>query len=479
MFSSLRTRLWWSYILVTSAALGMVAVVLLIYIIQNPSTYRQTSARMTVVAALLRKNETKLINTSTAELQARVEQVGQISNVRIIIFTNKRQVLVDSQSTQQGYLRMPLFPRLRFSSVLRDRNGQPWLYIIQHLNNGYWLLVAVPRPTVPLWSVLSDEFMLPILGAGIVALIISLLVAFWLAKWIGNPLQRMVVSSRQMPSLDAALIKPSGPTEVQELALAFNDLNSRVLASQRSQRDFVANVSHELKTPLTSIQGFSQAVLDGTANTPEAQKQAAQVIYDEAGRIHRMVLDLLDLARLDAGTLDLRHFSVDMGILLKTVVERFSPQAHASGVSIDVDSPALPAVTGDGDRLMQVFTNLVDNALKHTPPGGHITLRARIIGSSTAPRKSSEIQVEVADTGAGIENNALPHIFERFYQADLSRPGGEKHGTGLGLAIVKEIVEAHGGKISVRSALNEGSTFTVHLPLTRPDASAIARHKNK
>jgi two-component system OmpR family sensor kinase len=330
--------------------------------------------------------------------------------------------------------------------------------------------VAVPRPAVPLLTVLSDELILPILGAAIAALIISLFVAFWLARWIGKPLQQVVIASRQMPSLEAAPIVPTGPQEVQELALAFNEMNSRVVTTQRSQREFVANVSHELKTPLTSVQGFSQAILDGTADSPEALRQAAQVISDEAGQMHRLVLDLLDLARLDAGTLDLRRTPLDLPNLLRNVAEKFAPQARAAGVTITMDSPALPTVTGDGDRLAQVFSNLVDNALKHMPSGGNITLRSRSTGT--------EVQVDVTDTGVGIAPQALPRIFERFYQADPSRSGGEKHGTGLGLAIVKEILAAHGGKITVRSIPDAGSTFSVSLPLTMPEASSLTR-RNK
>lgn len=475
---SLRSRLWWSYVLVTMAALAIVAFVLFIYIIQNPSTYRQASARLTVVAALLRKNETALVSLSPANLQARLEQVGQNSDVRIVIFNKKRQVLVDSETAQLGSLQMPLFPRLRISSVLKDQNGQYWLYIVQHLNNGDWLLVAVLRPAVPLLTILSDELMLPILGAAVAALIISLLVAFWLARWIGEPLQRLVVASRMMPSSTTAQpIGLGGPHEVQELTHAFNEMNNRVQISRKAQRDFVANVSHELKTPLTSIQGFAQALLDGTADTLESRQQAARVIYNEAGSMHRMVLDLLDLARLDAGTLELQCTPVYLPALLNAIAEKFSPQAHTAGVSIHVESAALPAVMGDGDRLAQVFSNLVDNALKHTSPGGFILLRARLIGSATSSAAGSEIQVDVTDNGAGIPPEALLHIFERFYQADPSRPGGEKHGTGLGLAIVKEIVEAHSGKISVRSTPNAGSLFTVTLPLTPPHASGITRRK--
>jgi len=465
--------------LVTTAVLGAVGIVLFIFIIQNPSTYRLASARLTVIAALLRKNEASLANYSPAQLQSRLEQIDNLYGTRLIIYDTARRVIADSQPTGQAPIPMPALPRLRISSVTFDQKGQPWLYIIQHLNNNRgWLLVAIPRPAAPLLTVLSDELMLPLLGAGLVALIISLIVAFWLARWIGNPIQRVVVASRKMPSLQAVPIEPHGPQEVQELAQAFNAMNSRVLVSQKSQRDFVANVSHELKTPLTSIQGFSQALLDGTAGDPAAQKQAAQVIYDEAGRMHRMVLDLLDLARLDTGTLDLRRAPVDIPALLRSIAEKFAPQTQAAGVSIVVDSPDLPLVTCDGDRLAQVFTNLVDNALKSTPAGGNITLRARLVNSVSASSAISEVRVDVTDNGAGIPADALPHIFDRFYQADQSRQGGAKHGTGLGLAIVKEIVGAHGGKIDVRSTLDGGSTFTVSLPLTIPDFSSTGRRNN-
>jgi len=261
------------------------------------------------------------------------------------------------------------------------------------------------------------------------------------------------------------------------LTRAFNEMNNRVQTSRKSQRDFVANVSHELKTPLTSVQGFAQAILDGTADTPESHQQAARVIYNEAGSMHRMVLDLLDLARLDSGMFELQSGPVDLPALLNNIAEKFSPQTHASGISIHVESTELPTVMGDGDRLSQVFSNLVDNAFKHTPSGGTITLRARLSGSEGSLGKGSGVQVDVADTGAGISPEALPHIFERFYQADPSRPGGEKHGTGLGLAIVKEIVGAHGGKISVLSTPNSGSLFTITLPLVPPDDSAVSRRK--
>lgn len=471
MFSSLRSRLWLSYALVTGAALSVVAIVLLIYIIQNPSTYRQANSRLTIVAAFLRKNESEWIGLASADLQARIEQVDNIYSTRIAIYRSNRQLIDDSESSLQPPLPFPSFPRLRPYSILADGNGNYWLYILRHLNDGRWLLLAVPRPPVPFLAILTDELMLPVLGAGAAGLIISLLVAFWLARWIGDPLQRVVVASKQMPSAQMNPISLRGPHEVQELMQAFNEMNVRVHTSQESQRDFVANVSHELKTPLTSIQGFSQALLDGMTSTPEAQMQAAQVIYDESGRMHRMVIDLLDLARLDAGTLDLQHSPVDLSALLHNIAEKLAPQARSGNLEIRVETTDVPMIIGDGDRLAQVFTNLVDNALKFTPAGGVITLRAAPSGSN--------IQVEVEDTGEGIPPEALSNIFNRFYQADLSRSGGGKHGAGLGLAIVKEILEAHGGKITVRSELGKGSTFIVYLPLGSPAPGSIVSKRTR
>jgi signal transduction histidine kinase len=332
-----------------------------------------------------------------------------------------------------------------------------WLYTLTRLRSGGWLMVAAPRPRVPLLSVVRDEFFSPILQAAVVSLLLSLILAFWVARWVAQPIQRLVTASHQLPDANLAPLVEEGPTEVRELVSAFNSMTSRVRASQKSQRDFVANVSHEMKTPLTSIQGFSQAIVDGTADTPEAQHQAAAIIYSEAGRMHRMVLDLLDLARLDAGTANLKSEPVDVASLLANMEEKFALQAREAGVEIRVQEGGLPLIPGDGDRLAQVLTNLVDNAIQHSQRGGAIELSARSEGES--------LVIEVSDTGAGIPQEALPHIFDRFYRGDPSRQGGQDHGAGLGLAIAHEIVLAHHGTISARSVPGQGSTFTVSLPL--------------
>jgi signal transduction histidine kinase len=161
---------------------------------------------------------------------------------------------------------------------------------------------------------------------------------------------------------------------------------------------------------------------------------------------------------------------VQMDFLMNAVAEKILPHANPAGVNIAVNAPKdLPALSGDGDRLSQVFTNLVDNALKFTPAGGSITLQAESV--------QNEMQIQVRDTGRGIPAAALPHVFERFYQADSSRPGGEKHAAGLGLAIVLEIVQAHGGRISVRSQEGQGTTFLINLPLSQASAAPLVRRK--
>lgn len=453
MFASLRSRLWLSYAFVIAVALGVVAFVLLAYLIRNPLLARQTRQELTAVRDLILAAPQRFVNNPDL-----LGEIARSNNARVIVFDSSRETLIDTNPEKP---RIP-FPRRnvlnRDSQVALDAEGEAWLYTSSRLPNGSVLVVTAPRPRAPALAIFTDEFFAPIVQAGLIALALSLILAFALSRWVADPLQKVVAAARNYPAQDAQPVEPRGPREVQDLTRAFNSMVARVHASQRSQRDFVANVSHELKTPLTSIQGFAQALLDDTADTPEARKQAAQVIYDEATRIHRMALDLLDLARLESGTADLEMSDVDMRSLLQNVVEKFAPQADKAGVTLRVDVPnGLPAIVGDGDRLGQAFSNLVDNALKFTPSNGRVLLSAQEAGA--------EIEVSVADTGSGVPNEALPRLFDRFYQADPSRAGGGHHGAGLGLAIAKEIVEAHGGKIGVRSQVGIGTTFTIHLPL--------------
>jgi len=453
MFTSLRSRLWLSYALVTTIALSIVTVVLFVFLIRNPVLSRQTQERMRGALNLIIANPQAFIDDPAA-----LERLKQTYDVRLLVFNTARELLLDSNPSDAE---LP-FPRRnilgRNGQTVVDANGGVWLYAVSRMPNGIVLVVAAPRPRVPVLNIFADQFLSPILQGGLIALLLSLILAFALSRWVADPLQQVVVAARNFPSETLQPVSPRGPREVQDLTRAFNSMVERVHASGQSQKYFVANVSHELKTPLTSIQGFAQAILDDTADSPEAKKQAAQVIYNESGRMHRMALDLLDLARFEGGIADLKMSAVDVGALLRGIVEKFTPQAQKAGVSLQVNIPDdLPLLIGDGDRLAQVFTNLMDNALKFTPANGQVTLAAASVGD--------EMELSVTDTGTGVTGEALPRLFDRFYQADPSRAGGDKHGAGLGLAIVKEIVQAHGGRIIVRSQAEHGTAFVIHLPL--------------
>jgi two-component system sensor histidine kinase ResE len=239
-------------------------------------------------------------------------------------------------------------------------------------------------------------------------------------------------------------------------------MSAEVRVTQQSQRDFMANVSHDLKTPLTSIQGYSQAIIDGTARDPA---RAAEVIYDEAGRLNRMVIELTDLARMQAGQLTMRMTSIDVSQIASAVAHKLTVVAERKGVMLQVESPPMPAIDGDGDKLVQVFNNLIDNAIKFTPGGGHIRVETRL--------NQGGVEAIVQDTGIGIGQAELPRIFERFYQVDKAR--GPKRGTGLGLAITYQIIQTHNGRIDVESREGQGTTFTVWLPL--PGARTMVRER--
>lgn len=228
------------------------------------------------------------------------------------------------------------------------------------------------------------------------------------------------------------------------------------------RKDFVANVSHELRTPLSMLQGYSEALIDDIAATPEERKELAQVIHDESLRMGRLVRDLLDLARMEAGHLEMNFREVEVTSLLRRMHRKFTVLAKERGISLYCEMPEQDLILchADEDRLEQVMTNLLDNAFRHTPSGARIAMKAEPAFYKSQPA----LRVAISDEGQGIPAGDLPFIFERFYKADKARTRGSSSGTGLGLAIVKNIVEAHQGQVSVQSTVGQGTTFSIVLP---------------
>ncbi|MDO7905104.1 ATP-binding protein [Paenibacillus sp. JX-17] len=232
---------------------------------------------------------------------------------------------------------------------------------------------------------------------------------------------------------------------------------------EKMRRDFVANVSHEIRTPLSMMQGYSEALLDGMAASPEESEELIQVIHDESLRMGRLVKDLLDLARMEAGHTDMMMQQLDLNELIERVFRKFTVRSKELGLDLRyVRGPgSLEMEAADEDRLEQVFTNLLDNAFRHTPAGRTVTISAR---RETSGKGADSVIVSVKDEGAGIPAEDLPFIFDRFYKADKARVRGSSGGTGLGLAIVRNIVSAHQGKIRAVSTPGEGTEFTMVLP---------------
>ncbi|OEF97304.1 hypothetical protein BHF71_03720 [Vulcanibacillus modesticaldus] len=223
------------------------------------------------------------------------------------------------------------------------------------------------------------------------------------------------------------------------------------------RQDFLANVSHELRTPISMIQGYSEAIIDDMVLSPEETKELTHIIYEESLRMGRLVNDLLDLARMESGMYQIQYSKTDIKLLIDKMIRKFSSLAQEHKIELISDyDPKLPEVYVDGDRIEQVLTNLVDNAIRHTKNGGKITIRAKL-------KSSDNFLLEVSDTGEGIPEQDIPYVFERFYKADKARTRGNS-GTGLGLSIVKNIVNSHGGTISVDSKIGQGTTFSIIIP---------------
>lgn len=225
---------------------------------------------------------------------------------------------------------------------------------------------------------------------------------------------------------------------------------------EKMRKDFIANVSHELRTPISMLQGYSEAIVDDIAESQEEKKEMARVIYDESLRMGRLVNELLDLARMESGHIHLSMEDVDLVSFINRIIHKFQGLAKENEVQLfgEIEN-GISTVVFDPDRIEQVLTNLIDNAMRHTPKGGTVKL--------TVTSEDKGIRIEVNDSGSGIPEEDLPFVFERFYKADKARTRG-RAGTGLGLAIAKNIIDAHRGTISVQSKLAIGTTFSFLLP---------------
>lgn len=471
MYTSLRARLWLTYAILILLILSILGVGIFVYIIRHPLIDRQALGRLDAALTVIQRqiNERSIL---PREYQQYLNRISDSLAIRLILFNSEKDTILDSEPENPAIIWTNDDLSLQMKGQIDDMDGKTWLYSSWVMPKGDLLVLVLPRQgglqllrSPQLRETLREDFLPSFLRAGLVAFVLAVIFAAWMGNWIVKPLQTIEEASRNLSNGEYQQIPLQGPDEVQALAGAYNEMIDQVQASQQSQRDFVANVSHELKTPLTSIQGFSQAMLDGTVDSGPALTKAAGIIKTEADRMYRLVVDLLDLARFDAGTIVLDRKALELSKLLTHVVNQLIPQAAEARVKLSLDVDPLPTCVGDEDRLAQVFTNLVDNAIKHTPVNGFVKLNAR--------SEAGLVRVKIIDSGKGIPEEHLGRIFERFYKVDGSRKKEGKPGTGLGLAIAQQIVQSHEGAISVRSTLGEGSVFEVTIPVVKADDQTV------
>lgn len=287
------------------------------------------------------------------------------------------------------------------------------------------------------------------------SVIAALLVSLFISRRIVAPVQTLNTASQHIADGQYnKRVDVTGSDELAQLATSFNQMASQLEEVENKRRQLIGDVTHELRTPLTSIKGYMEGLVDGVLPaTPETYDQ----IHNEASRLARLVDDLQELSRVEANAFSLDIRSTDFSPLVATIIKRLSPQATKKRITLRSNLPAnLQHVLADEDRITQVLTNLVANALQYTPEDGTVTI--------SATQKDDEVIVSIKDSGIGIPPEHLANLFTRFYRVDKSRSRNAGGGSGIGLTIARHLVEAHGGRIWVESeGEGKGSTFSFSL----------------
>ena len=454
---SIATRLFLSYIAVVVVGLAVAAItisgLLLRYEDDQTRVHLQelSAPFLTAIQTGVRAGQ------QPREIVDALAEQAQAADVRLLITTAARRVVIDSEGKLVG----TILPQPSAANVGEFNEGsEQWIFFRQQLRQaavgGVGLgFIAVARPR----AVFTDTLraLLPSLAlSGLIALGFAVVVAALLSRTITRPLRELVGGVRRFAGGDYGTRVPlAGPSEVAEMGTAFNEMATEIQRSRGSEQAFLADISHELRTPLTSIQGFAQAIVDGEARG-DAVSHVAEIIHREARRLVRMVEGLLQVARLESGTQAIAREDVAPARLLESAVAALEVQAKDAGVTFDVTgADTLPSLHGDPDKLTQLFLNVLDNAVKHSPRGTTVHVR----GS----RDNGAILVRVRDAGSGLPQGAQTRLFQRFYRGD----NAQRDGAGLGLAIAQAIAQAHGGSIRASNVDGGGAEFVVRLPVSR------------
>jgi signal transduction histidine kinase len=399
------------------------------------------------------------LNDGWEGVQPLVEQLGAMGDKRIIITDNNGTVVADSEkaqlvgkvySTDQG---IPLYFLSINLSPSFSPSGNVYPFPSDSANHFGTLYISQDSSIITLY--LSSAINRNLLWGGLLAIIIAMIVTFFLSRRLLAPIRALTISARKLGSGDLSQrVQFQGKGEVGELGESFNSMAIDLERTAKLRQNMVADVAHELRTPLSNVAGYLEAIRDDIIKPDTATISS---LSEEVDLLSRLVDDLQELALADAGELKLVCQPEDLSQLIEQSVKAVQTKVMDKGLEVSVDIPAnLTPVNIDYHRISQVLRNLLENAIKHTGTGGKISI--------SASQMEKWVTVRVTDNGEGIPAEDIPNMFERFYRVDKSRSrnGG---GSGLGLTIAKRLVESHGGTIDVKSELGRGSSFSFTLPV--------------
>ncbi len=320
-------------------------------------------------------------------------------------------------------------------------------------------VVFAVKSVIDTWAAYVSQIAEIMLFSGFITLIISVIIIYGMVYRITKPLKEMSKASKLYADGDFSYkVRVKGNDELSELSDAFNKMASSLSALESSRRSFVANVSHELKTPMTTIGGFIDGILDGTI-PPEHEKKYLTIVSDEIKRLSRLVTGMLNMSKLEAGEMNMNVSEFDISKSIFRTLLTFEKKINSKSIDvIGLDTMRSIKVSADEDMLMQVIYNLVDNAIKFTPGGGYISVKTYSDGDKA--------YVSIRNSGEGISKDEIGSVFERFYKIDKSRSYDVK-GAGLGLYIVKSIISLHGGEIKAESVEGEYTDFSFWIPVSQ------------
>ncbi len=418
--------------------------------------FRQAEATGRLIQTSLERNAQLPARRQLAQLEGvrRVaEEIGGHDYLEAIVRTAQTELVLPEDARL-----VPMLPGLtdlaRGEAFEVEVDGETVTALVMPLRLGdrgsATVVVGRTDPLVP-WRVVFGRFLMALAAA----VVLAALVAVALSRWLGRRLDGLAAAARSVAAGDLSARAPDrGRDEVADVARSFNRMAAQLEDARRRERDFLMSVSHDLRTPLTTIRGYAEGLADEAVD-PADIARVGGVLHTQADRLSRLVDDLVLLSRLEARQFTLRPERVDLAAHLKEVAESMRARADAARVRLTTEIAPVGGVHVDADRVAQVAGNLLENAMRYTPEGGLVTLR---VGW-----REGRAWFQVADTGPGIDPADLPYVFERLYVAQRYRPV-RPEGSGLGLTIVKELVDAMGGSVAVDSTPGRGTAVTVTLP---------------